>query len=243
MGDPNDDWTAEPWPHGKHRNRGAYGNTPEASMSLSQLGNAADLNRDDKLNAKDLQIFAEAWLSQTAPQASDMDCNGKVDFVDFASLVSAWRADLSHGNEPFVLTLGKNAAWLPGREGYDPNLPGYHVTGDIASVTLSAVDNRLPEKLVLVIRTGPSTTPMLENFTLIGSQVKLSGEPFNDAVGLTYFERRDCFEQWMPVPHEDGNSYLTFEIVDEDIHVTFGRKALELLRTECQISWIDWYRR
>jgi hypothetical protein len=37
-GDPNSDWTAELWPHGKRANMGAYGNTPQASMSLSAVG-------------------------------------------------------------------------------------------------------------------------------------------------------------------------------------------------------------
>ncbi len=38
-GDPNSDWTAELWPHGKRINMGAYGGTPQASMSLSDVGN------------------------------------------------------------------------------------------------------------------------------------------------------------------------------------------------------------
>lgn len=38
-GDPNSDWTAELWPHGKRINMGAYGGTPEASMSPSDVGN------------------------------------------------------------------------------------------------------------------------------------------------------------------------------------------------------------
>jgi len=242
-GDPNSNWTGELWPHGQRCNMGAYGDTPEASMSLSLLGHAADVNHDDTLNAADLQTFANTWLNRRAALAGDIDRDGQVDFADFARLASAWRFDLSSGQEPFALVLGKNAAWLPGHEGYDPNLPGYRVMGDIASIALSAMTDRLPEKLVLVIRTHPSTQPMLENFTLIGSHVKLSGEPFNDAVGLTYFRRQDGSEQWEPVPHRDGNTYLTFEIVGRDVHVTFSRKAIELLRTECLISWIDWYRR
>jgi len=37
-GDPNSDWRAELWPHGERINIGAYGGTPEASMSLSDAG-------------------------------------------------------------------------------------------------------------------------------------------------------------------------------------------------------------
>lgn len=43
-GDPNSDWTGEPWPHGERINMGAYGGTPEASMSLSTVGNVVDFN-------------------------------------------------------------------------------------------------------------------------------------------------------------------------------------------------------
>lgn len=36
-GDPESDWTAEPSPNGEHINMGAYGGTPQASMSLSNI--------------------------------------------------------------------------------------------------------------------------------------------------------------------------------------------------------------
>ncbi|MHC4521604.1 MAG: S8 family serine peptidase [Planctomycetota bacterium] len=45
-GDPNADWTSEPWPHGRRVNAGAYGGTPQASMSLSLVGLGTDLDRD-----------------------------------------------------------------------------------------------------------------------------------------------------------------------------------------------------
>jgi len=43
-GDPESDWTAELLPNGGRINMGAYGGTPQASMSLSGAGNGADLN-------------------------------------------------------------------------------------------------------------------------------------------------------------------------------------------------------
>jgi predicted outer membrane repeat protein len=48
-GDPNDDWTSEPWPHGRRVNVGAYGGTPQASMSLSPAGPAPDLDRHSSI--------------------------------------------------------------------------------------------------------------------------------------------------------------------------------------------------
>ena len=144
--------------------------------------------------------------------------------------------------EPFELTLGKKASWSQGHEGYDPNLPGYHIAGDIASVKLRAKTDRLPCELVLAIQTSPEMPPMLENFTLIGPYAKLSGEPFNPDVGMTYFRKIGCSEEWVAVPTIKTDAYLRFEIIGDEVRVTFLPKAIELLRAECTISWIDWYR-
>jgi hypothetical protein len=89
-GDPNSDWTAELWPHGKRINMGAYGGTAEASMSLSSVGNIADLNNDNSVNAFDFAIFAKQWLIETAPLKEDLDRNGIVDVADFAILADNW---------------------------------------------------------------------------------------------------------------------------------------------------------
>jgi len=45
-GDPDSDWTAELLPNGGRINMGAYGGTPQASMSLSDTDNVADLSDD-----------------------------------------------------------------------------------------------------------------------------------------------------------------------------------------------------
>jgi hypothetical protein len=63
-GDPNSDWSTELWPHGKRINIGAYGGTPEASMSLSTVGNVADFNADDAVNGQDLLMLADMWLAE-----------------------------------------------------------------------------------------------------------------------------------------------------------------------------------
>ena len=51
-GDPNSDWTGESWPHGSRINLGAYGGTPQASMSLSTVGNKAAYNNDGAVDMK-----------------------------------------------------------------------------------------------------------------------------------------------------------------------------------------------
>ncbi len=91
-GDPNSDWTAELWPHGKRINMGAYGGTPQASMSLSQAGNIADLNGDDLVDYGDLALFTQHWARQEVLLAADLNRNGLVNFKDFCILVANWAA-------------------------------------------------------------------------------------------------------------------------------------------------------
>jgi hypothetical protein len=93
--DPNSDWTAELWPHGKRINIGAYGGTVEASMSLAYAGNIADLNPDvndvgDWVDYSDMLLLTGKWLSNEIPLAKDLNRDGIVDFSDFAILVGNW---------------------------------------------------------------------------------------------------------------------------------------------------------
>ena len=89
-GDPNSDWTAELWPHGKRINIGAYGGTPQASMSLSDVGKIADLNNDDSVDYVDLMLFIEKWPYHKFLLPEDLDRNGFVDFNDFALFGQQW---------------------------------------------------------------------------------------------------------------------------------------------------------
>lgn len=89
-GNPNSDWTAELWPHGKRINMGAYGGTPQASMSLSDEGNIADLNNDDSVNYGDLILLADDWLYQQVLLSEDLDRDGAIDFRDFVIFANNW---------------------------------------------------------------------------------------------------------------------------------------------------------
>ena len=91
-GDPNSDWTLELWPHGKRINMGAYGGTPQASMSLSSVDNIADLNNDpaNSVNFDDLGIFVIKWCKQQVLLAEDLNRNGMVNFVDYAIFADNW---------------------------------------------------------------------------------------------------------------------------------------------------------
>jgi hypothetical protein len=90
-GDPNSDWTAELWPHGKRINMGAYGGTPEASMSLSSAGNVADIDDDDYVDFNDMLLMTEVWLSDQILLAEDLNRDRIVNLVDFAILAGNWR--------------------------------------------------------------------------------------------------------------------------------------------------------
>jgi hypothetical protein len=89
-GKPNSNWTRELWPHGKQINMGTYGGTPEASMSLSSIGNLADLNADGFVDWLDLMLLKDQWLRQEVLLAEDLDRNGIVDFADFALFADTW---------------------------------------------------------------------------------------------------------------------------------------------------------
>ena len=91
-GDPNSDWTAELWPHGKRINMGAYGGTSQASMSLSRIGNIANIDNDpcDTVDFNDLVLFVGKWLHEEVLLPEDLDRNGIVNFVDYAIFAREW---------------------------------------------------------------------------------------------------------------------------------------------------------
>ncbi|MBP8911565.1 MAG: right-handed parallel beta-helix repeat-containing protein, partial [Phycisphaerae bacterium] len=66
-GNPEDDVSAERMPNGARIDMGAFGGTPQASLSRWPL--AGDLDQDGVVDFKDLAILAETWLCrlQTTP--------------------------------------------------------------------------------------------------------------------------------------------------------------------------------
>jgi len=91
-GDPNSDWTAELWPNGERINIGAYGGTPEASMSLSNVGSIANLDNDvdDMVDFIDLSLFVNKWCEEKMLLAEDLNRDGVVDLVDYAIFAQHW---------------------------------------------------------------------------------------------------------------------------------------------------------
>lgn len=91
-GDPNADWTAELWPHGKRLNMGAYGGIPQASMSLLNVGIKADFNNDTFVNAEDLALLVKMWLSNQILLSEDINRDGLVNLADFELFARYWLA-------------------------------------------------------------------------------------------------------------------------------------------------------
>jgi hypothetical protein len=89
-GDPDADWTAELWPHGKRINIGAYGGTAQASMSGSAEGSPADFNNDGVVNWQDMQALADIWLAEDPLLAADINRDGRCSLPDFADLAQNW---------------------------------------------------------------------------------------------------------------------------------------------------------
>ncbi len=90
-GDPNTALVAELWPHGNRVNIGAYGNTAQASWSLSDVGNIADLNYDGWVDYQDLALFTNKWLRSGVLLAEDLDRDGQVDLIDLSILLANWQ--------------------------------------------------------------------------------------------------------------------------------------------------------
>ena len=89
-GDPNSDWTGELWPHGKRINMGAYGGTPEASMSSLTVGNIADLNNDDIANLRDFAWLADSWQAEKALLPEDLNRDKQVNSKDLSIFTDNW---------------------------------------------------------------------------------------------------------------------------------------------------------
>jgi hypothetical protein len=84
-GDPNLNWSAEPWPNGKRINMGAYGGTRQASMN----GSPSDFNIDGNVNFEDFCELAGKW-GYEGSFIENLNNNGTVDFADLRIFAENW---------------------------------------------------------------------------------------------------------------------------------------------------------
>lgn len=85
-GNPSDDLPNEPAPNGGRINQGAYGNTPEASLSNANAPDT-DLNDDDVVNAIDVQLVINGALGVGAP--ADVNNDGQTNAIDIQLVINA----------------------------------------------------------------------------------------------------------------------------------------------------------
>ncbi|MBN2589977.1 MAG: right-handed parallel beta-helix repeat-containing protein [Sedimentisphaerales bacterium] len=99
-GDLNTNIGDELWPHGKRINMGAYGGTSQASMSLSNVGDARDMNNDDSITWDDVLLLIDKWNSNDVPLKEDFNLDGVVDINDLA-FYENWSTDFSNAAPVF----------------------------------------------------------------------------------------------------------------------------------------------
>ena len=138
---------------------------------------------------------------------------------------------------PVEVIMGRNAAWPPKMVGYDYALPGYHIVGDIASVTLKPTGKRMPERLVLAIATSPGMPPGISSFLVTTTNLVIQSTLPN---GPYYEVLKDTGGKVIGTTPKE--TYFTSEVVGNEVRVTFQPNAMELLKGTVEVSWIDYYR-
>ena len=89
-GDPNSEWMGELWPHGQCINMGAFGGTPQGSMSESSLGSKADLGNNGFVNFVDFARLTDSWQAEGPLRAEDLNRDAIVNFFDILQFVEEW---------------------------------------------------------------------------------------------------------------------------------------------------------
>ena len=84
----------------------------------------------------------------------------------------------------------RGAMLTPGRETYDPELPGYHLSGGIGSVEFRPQGEGPLRAFTLALRTSPAMRPNLEGFSLSIGDTLYQASPFGPERVLDILVRR-----------------------------------------------------
>jgi hypothetical protein len=79
----------------------------------------------------------------------------------------------AEGPAPYRIEFDNRVRWTEGHEGIDPDLPGYHVTGDIARLILHPAGPPPPNGLVLAITPSSGMRPLLERFQIATADLEI----------------------------------------------------------------------
>lgn len=143
---------------------------------------------------------------------------------------------------PFKLILLKGVSWADRCEGYDPDLPGYHLSGAVGRIQIQPRLEKLPLQLVFEIQTSSDLPPMLEEFKMVCEDTTLAVVPFNedDSVLLRVRGKKDTTEIMKRMPQRN---FFRFERSDDVVRVIFEAEAMKFLKHPCHIQWVDWFRK
>ena len=144
--------------------------------------------------------------------------------------------------EAFNIRLVRGVKWTSDTLRFDPRLPGYHLSGGIGTIELHRESEMSSDRLVLEISTSPGMQPNLESFTLGWGDTLLKVAPFVPG-SLSDVIAKNTEGRWKTVSQRDTQDYFEFQRRDSTVTVSFLPAALLLMRRECTITWIDWYRR
>ena len=144
--------------------------------------------------------------------------------------------------EAFNIRLVRGVKWTSDTLRLDPRLPGYHLSGGIGVVELQIASEVSHDRLVLDITTSSGMKPNLESFTLGWGDTLLKVAPFG-ASSLADVIVKNANGRWKTIFQRDRQDYFEFQRRDSTVKVSFLPAALQFMKRECTITWIDWYRR
>ena len=144
--------------------------------------------------------------------------------------------------DAFDLELVQGAKWKTGTGGFDPSLPGYRLSGGIGTIKLTRIPGMDVSPFSVEIWTSPANSPHLDMFSFAWGDtlVRTPVPSVNDSCDIN---ARNSEGQWKTIDQRAAHEFFNFQIRDSAIEVAILPAALRLVKRECTISWIDWYRR